>query len=65
METIQNWNLDGWRIECKKLLFELDTNSTDENIAYVDMDHYREYYKDGLTPQEANDAAYENAIENE
>jgi len=51
---------EDWKKECKRLLYEFDTNTTDENIAYVEMWHYKDYYENGMTPEEANNAAYEN-----
>ena len=57
-------NFEQWKKECKRLLYAMDTKTTDENISYVDMNHYKDYYKEGLTPKEANEEAYENAIEN-
>jgi hypothetical protein len=63
MEKILNF--EEWKKECKRLLYEANTSITDENIAYVDMEHYEDYYNDGLTPKEANEAAYDNAMQNE
>ncbi len=48
----------NWKKECKRLLYECDSEYTDENIAFVDDEHYEEYYKEGLTPDEANTQAY-------
>lgn len=52
-------NFEDWKKECKRLLYEEDNNISDENISYVDMWHYEEYYNDGLTPKEANQRAME------
>lgn len=52
---------EDWKKECKRLLYELDSEITDENISYVDMWHYEEYYKQGLTPEEANQEAADNS----
>jgi hypothetical protein len=49
---------EDWKKECKRLLYEADSEHTDENIHYVDEYHYEDYYKDGLTPDEANSQAY-------
>lgn len=49
---------EDWKKECKRLLYECDSEATDENIAYVDGEHYEDYYKEGLTPDEANSQAY-------
>ena len=54
-------NFKDWKAECKRLLYELDSEVTDENIAYVDMAHYKDYFKQGLTPKEANEEAYDNS----
>ena len=53
-------NFEDWKKECKRLLYEIDSEATDENIAYVEMWHYKDYYENGMTPKEANNAAYEN-----
>ena len=53
-------SFEDWKKECKRLLYEIDNNITDENITYVEMSHYNDYYKDGLTPLEANKEAYSN-----
>ena len=50
-------NFEDWKKECKKLLYELDSEQTDKNIAYVDMFHYKHFYELGYTPQEANEEA--------
>lgn len=51
---------EEWKKECQRLLFELDTKETDENIHYVDQfsDMYKEYYDYGMTPQEGNQEQY-------
>jgi len=49
---------EDWKKECKRLLYEADSEVTDKNIAYVDECHYEDYYSEGLTPQEANEQAY-------
>ena len=53
-------SFEDWKKECKRLLYEIDNNITDENISYVDMFHYKDYYRDGYTPEEANKEAYSN-----
>lgn len=51
-------SFENWKKECKRLLYEVNSEVTDENISYVDDCHYEDYYKDGLTSQEANSQAY-------
>lgn len=62
---MEELSFNDWKKECKRLLYELDTQTTDENISYVEMDHYKGYYENGLTPKEANEEAYLNDIDNQ
>ena len=62
----QKLTFDQFKIECQRLLFELDTKETDENITYVEQfsDMYREYYDYGMTPIEANEEQYLKSLDN-
>lgn len=60
-------NFKEYKIECQRLLFEMDTKQTDENIHYVEQfsDLYKEYYNQEMTPSEANQEQYDRCMEGE